>query len=138
MIKKGTRVRIESGGKERCGGYDGRIGIVLDEPNSIYDMVGIKLDIGNIDIFEEEHLTPVEPSIDNLMVGDVVGHENYQTTIKFIGNDDCIFTSNKVWHSKKDFKDSQMRVISPSPKTTLTKKEIAAKFGIEEDNMEIR
>lgn len=148
MLKKGQRVQINSGGKWASGAYDGMTAICLDDSISEFDIVDIKLDTGIV-IFpaDLEYLTPVEPSIDNLMVGDVVecqlvdGHKKYtnqKVNILGILNDDCIFTDYWKIISKKQLKEWNCKVISPSPsKTVLTKKMIAYKFNIDEDDMEI-
>ncbi len=103
------------------------------------------LDIGISVPMTEDDLTPVEPSIDNLMVGDVVERDTLsgiegRLDVLFIGNDDYIALTDGgdiIHYSKGYLKSSGYKIISPSPKTVLKRSEIAAKFDIEEDNMEI-
>lgn len=67
--KKGTRVRIESGGKSYWGVYDGRIGVIIEESTSV---LYVLLDSGVVTYINVKHLEETEPSIDNLMPGDVL------------------------------------------------------------------
>lgn len=136
MLKKGQRVKINSGGEDSGGGHDGKTGIILDEHMIGVDMKDVKLDNGVIEAFDEDHLTPVEPSIDNLMVGDVVEHSECKYKVLFIGNDNFVTISrehpyhNKIMssHSKLELKAYGYKVISP--KTTMTIQEAEEKLNV--------
>lgn len=68
-MKKGTRVRIETGREGYSGGYDGRIGIIIQESTSVLTVL---LDNGDVVHVYANDLKEVEPSIDSLTPGDVL------------------------------------------------------------------
>lgn len=146
MLKKGQRVQINSGGSYYGGLYDGRTAITSEEfdDEDGYHYGLVILDIGFAGKLEEYNLTPVEPSIDNLMVGDVVkNNEDDAKKIVFIGNNDFIVSSSTEYESlhfmsKKNMIHHGYKVIfPPKDKVILTKKMISDKFGIDESLLEI-
>lgn len=134
MLKKGQRVKINSGRNEYAGIFDGRIGIVMEDDvktnSTIYHNIYVHTDVGNALYINPSYLTPVEPSIDNLMVGDVVVDEDVnEYTISFIGNDNFIALGSTIF-SKKELKDNRFKITPYSPKPTMTLKEAEEKLNV--------
>ena len=72
-MKKNTRVKITGrSGDNYASCYNGMIGITLNESKSPCLRVAINGVMENQHYFSEEYLTPVEPSISTLCVGDVL------------------------------------------------------------------
>ncbi len=125
LKKKGQRVKINSGGEYFAGGYDNRIATVLEDDS--YKPF-IKTDTGECISPNDSFLTPVEPSIDNLMVGDVVEGQAKRAKVLFIGNDNFIIIEDSQWYwSKQLLKENGYKVMSP--KTTMTIKEAEEKLN---------
>ena len=127
MLKKGQRVKINSGG-DYCGAYDERTGVTLDDCHFM-ESVYVVLDIGQV-IYNssgKSNLTPVEPSIDNLMVGDVVDLVGTIKVVTFIGNDNHIVLEGGSILTKEYMNKYGYKVISP--KLTMTIEEAEEKLN---------
>jgi len=115
-MKKNTRVKIEGfPGDNYASCYNGMVGIVLNE--STCPRVAINGVLENQHTFIEQNLTPVEPSIDTLCVGDVLvdkaGVES--KVLAMLG--DCfllsyykVFNKSGDWFTKEEAKENGWEV----------------------------
>jgi uncharacterized protein YodC (DUF2158 family) len=135
----GDRVRVESGGTYCYGGYDGVVGQVLSSEMYSY----VKLQSGQVRAFPEDDLTKVEPSLDTLMLGDVLvdNTDDYLRTVQGLMGNIVFYTHSNgesYFESIEELKEYSWKLKSASteaPVTTMTVEEVAKKLGI--DNLHI-
>jgi hypothetical protein len=143
-LQKGQRVRIDTGNEAHITQkwFNGRIGILLKEGSVSFVAIDGGDQIATIDDYE--HLTPVSPSIDTLVKGDVVVDKDGDTRKVFAVMDEVFLPSighvkASGWFHKEKAKEECWRVVTEDDEhTELTLQQVADKFGVPVEQLRIK